>query len=149
MMYNIGITWGAFDLLHYGHLELLRRAKLQCSQLVVCVSTDDYVEKVKHLRPIVPWNERLAIVQACRFVGVVCPQGLNYPKLKAVRDYNPEVIFVGSDWKNVKWDGSNLGLPVVYIPRHEGISSTGLRQQLQQRFRALQGTQGEVCKSPA
>lgn len=143
-MYNVGITWGAFDLFHFGHVELLRRAREKCQRLVVCVSTDEYVELKKGRKPVRPWDERLAIVHACRYVDLVGNQGVGYTKAQAVKDFHAEVIFVGSDWANRPWDGNDLGVPVVFLPRTPGISSTGLRQHLQQLQGASRQVEGEV-----
>lgn len=142
-MYEVGITWGVFDLFHQGHLNLLHRASEQCRRLYVCVSTDEYVMKTKGLSPVVPFDSRSNIVHAIRYVHKVYPQSDTFSKQDAVNYISPDVIFVGSDWQHKNWDGSQLMLgdgkvvPVVYIPYTVGVSSTDLRRKLQQRNAAL------------
>jgi glycerol-3-phosphate cytidylyltransferase len=128
--YNRGITFGVFDLFHIGHLNLLRRAKDLCNTLLVCISTDEYVEAVKGRTPVIPWHERRDIVSAIKYVDTVGAQTLQFGKREAVLAANPDVIFVGSDWEGKAWDGQNLGVPVVYLPYTEHISTTKLRAKL-------------------
>lgn len=142
-MYEVGITWGVFDLFHQGHLNLLQRASEQCRRLYVCVSTDEYTQETKGFLPVVPYSHRVNIVHAIRYVHKVFPQDREFNKQAAVNYISPDVVFVGTDWKHKDWDGARLTLgdgvviPVEYIPYTVGISSTDLRRKLQQRNAAV------------
>ena len=133
--YKIGYTTGVFDLFHIGHLNILRRAKEQCEFLIVGVSTDELVETYKHKTPIVPFEERVTIVEAIRYVDKVVPQ-YDMEKLRVVKAYGVDVVFVGSDWKGTPtWeryekDFSTVGCAVAYLDHTEGISSSILRERL-------------------
>ena len=72
--FRIGYTTGVFDLFHIGHLNVLRNAKAQCNYLIVGVSTDELVEEYKHKKPIIPFEERVKIVEAIKYVDEVVPQ---------------------------------------------------------------------------
>ena len=72
--YKVGYTTGVFDMFHIGHLNILRRAKDMCDYLIVGVSTDKLVQSYKHKTPIIPYEERKAIVEACRYVDEVVPR---------------------------------------------------------------------------
>lgn len=133
--YAIGYTTGVFDLFHIGHLNILRRAKEQCEILIVGVSTDELVMEYKHKKPIIPFEERIAIVEAIRYVDRVVPQK-DMNKLQAVKSLQADAVFVGSDWKNTpKWvefekEFSEVGCSVVYLDHTDGISTTILRERM-------------------
>lgn len=131
----IGYTAGVYDMFHIGHLNVIKNAKRLCDYLIVAVSTDEVVEANKHKKPIIPFSERMAIVEAIRYVDKVVPQ-TSYSiegKIQAAKDNHISIMFVGDDWKGTdKWDKveeelSKIGVNVVYLPHTDGISSTMLR----------------------
>ncbi len=133
--YKIGYTTGVFDMFHIGHLNILRRAKEQCDTLIVGVTTDELCFKRKHKFPIINEKDRMAIVQAIRYVDRVVPQ-IDMDKLSMVQSLNADVVFVGSDWKGTdSWNKyelefSKAGCDVVYIEHTDGISSSILRDKI-------------------
>ena len=136
--YKIGYTAGVYDMFHIGHLNVIKRAKEYCDYLIVGVSTDEVVKNNKNKTPIIPYNERAAIVEAIRYVDKVIPQE-RYDiegKLQIVKDNHIDAMFVGSDWQGTeKWNNlekelKKLGCDVVYLPHTDGISSTLLRTKL-------------------
>ena len=135
MRYKIGYTTGVFDMFHIGHLNLLRNAKALCDQLIVGVSTDEVVEQYKHKRPVVPFQERIEIVRAIKYVDEVVPQ-INMNKMEAWEKYHFDVLLHGSDWKNSEMynkliqEFESIGVDVVFLPHTEGTSSTLLSEVL-------------------
>ena len=135
MKYRIGYTTGVFDMFHIGHLNILRRAKEQCDYLVVGVTSDELCHKRKNKYPIINEHERMAVVQAIRYVDKVIPQ-TNMDKLAAVKAVGADVVFVGSDWKGTEaWQEyekqfASIGCSVIYLEHTDGISSTILREKL-------------------
>lgn len=134
----IGYTAGVYDMFHIGHLNVLKNAKSLCDYLIVAVSTDELVQEYKHKTPIIPYENRKAIVEAIKYVDKVVPQ-TNMDKMQAAIDNNINVMFVGDDWKGTeKWnkieqDLSTIGkdgVKVVYLPHTDGISSSILRDIL-------------------
>ena len=140
--YKIGYTTGVFDMFHIGHLNILRKAKDFCDILVVGVTTDELCFKRKNKYPIINQKERMAIVSAIRFVDKVVPQE-HMDKVKAVVEQNADVVFVGSDWKGTEaWNKyekefASVGCSVVYFDHTDGISSTILRDRLNNNERPL------------
>ncbi len=138
--YKIGYTTGVFDLFHIGHLNLLRRAKEQCDFLIVGVTVDELVA-YKHKKAVIPFEERLKIVEAIRYVDKVVPQN-NMDKMEAWRNLQFDVMFVGSDWKGTeKWqefeeEFQKVGVDIVYFPYTKGTSSTLINEALEK----LRGT---------
>lgn len=132
--YKIGYTTGVFDMFHIGHLNILRRAKEQCEHLIVGVSTDEVVESYKHHRPVIPFDDRIAIVKAIRYVDNVVPQE-SMDKFEAWQRIGFDVMFHGNEWKGTDlYNGyvekfSAVGVDVVFLPHTDGISSTMLREK--------------------
>lgn len=133
----IGYTTGVYDMFHIGHLNILRRAKEQCDFLVVGVTTDQLCYSRKNKYPIICETERMAIVEAIRYVDKVVPQ-MDMDKVEAVKKHKANVVFVGSDWKGTDaWNKyeiefAKLNCKVVYLDHTDGISSTILREKITQ-----------------
>lgn len=133
---RIGYTTGVFDMFHIGHLNILKRAKEQCDYLIVGVSTDELVQNYKNKTPIIPFEERKAIVEAIKYVDRVVPQK-NRDKYSAYEEYKFNVMFVGDDWKGkplfeeVEKKFKEVGVEVVYFPYTKGTSSTILKEKLE------------------
>ena len=131
----IGYTTGVFDMFHIGHLNILKRAKAQCDYLIVGVSTDELVQHDKNKTPIIPFADRCAIVEAIKYVDKVVPQS-DKNKYAAWERYHFNKMFVGSDWKGTEaWNRfeaqlAPVGVEIIYLDHTEGISSTILRDKL-------------------
>lgn len=136
--YKIGYTTGVFDMFHIGHLNILRRAKEQCDYLIVGVSTDELVQSYKHKTPIIPFEERLQIVEAIRYVDRVVPQ-TSLDKFAAWNELHFDAIFHGDDWKGsalyqqIEEKLRQVGCEMVFLPHTKGTSSTLLAQTLQDK----------------
>ena len=126
MKYAVGYTTGVYDMFHVGHMNKLKRAKEQCRNLIVGVSTDELVENYKHKTPIIPFAERIEIVRAIRYVDEVVPQ-ISMNKLEAWEKLKFDALFHGSDWQNsdmynrIIEQFSKVGVDVVFLPHTEGI----------------------------
>jgi glycerol-3-phosphate cytidylyltransferase len=131
---NIGYTSGVFDLFHVGHVNLLRSARAMCDKLIVGVTIDDLV-LYKNKRAVIPFHERIAVVQACRYVDVTVPQD-NMDKRVAFDRYKFDIMFVGDDWfASDRWNAldkefSALGVRIIYLPYTKGTSSTLVNETL-------------------
>ena len=136
---TIGYTTGVYDLFQIGHLNIIQKAKEQCEYLIVGVTTDELCKIRKHKTPIICEKDRMAIVGAIKYVDKVVPQE-NMDKLEAVKKYNVNAVFVGSDWKgSSSWeqyekDFAKVGCDVVYLDHTDGISSTILRERLNEQY---------------
>ena len=136
--YHLGYTTGVFDLFHIGHLNLLRNAKEYCDYLIVGVSVDEIVTYKKY-KPIIPFAERIKIVESIKYVDEVVPQ-LDLDKYSAWRDIGFDVLFHGDDLKNdLLWMDyeaklKNEGVDLVYLPYTEGTSSTAIREKIKKEL---------------
>lgn len=122
-----GVAFGVFDLLHFGHVHLLREAKSRCSRLLVGVTTDEYAAARKGRSPVIPYRQRRAILEALSHVTATFKQDETFTKAQAVNAFEPDVIFVGDDWNPSTFDGEGLGVPVIYIPRLPEWSTSRIR----------------------
>lgn len=135
--YKVGYTTGVFDMFHIGHLNILKKAKENCDYLIVGVSTDEVVQTYKHKTPIIPFEERIAIVEAIKYVDKVVPQ-TTMDKMVAWEELHFDALFHGSDWKNSTMYNEleevleKVGVDVVFLPHTEGVSSTMLSEKLQE-----------------
>ena len=134
-MKSIGYTTGVYDLFHIGHLNLLKKAKLECDYLIVGVTTDELCESRKGRKPIIPFLERMEIVEHIKFVDEVVPQ-TDMDKMEAWNNLRFDKMFVGDDWKGTeKWNQldkefAEVGVEIVYFPYTRHTSSTRLRKVL-------------------
>jgi glycerol-3-phosphate cytidylyltransferase len=130
----VGYTTGVYDLFHIGHLNLLKRAKQSCDHLIVGVTTDALVA-YKGKSPVIPFEERAAIVESIRYVDQVVPQE-SMDKHEAWERLRFHRVFVGDDWQGTeKWnrieaDFAQVGVSVVYFPYTSTTSSTLITQTL-------------------
>ena len=130
----IGYTTGVYDLLHVGHLNLLRNAKAMCDRLIVGVTVDELVA-YKNKRAVIPFEERIELVRALKYVDIAVPQ-TSMDKTDAYERYRFNVMFVGDDWyKNEKWKAYEeqfykLNVRIIYFPYTKGTSSTLINETL-------------------
>lgn len=122
------ITYGTFDLIHWGHINLLRRAKEMGDYLVVAVSTDEF-NKIKNKKAYYSYENRKVILEAIRYVDKVIPEISWDQKIDDVVKYNIDIFVMGDDWKG-KFDFLKNYCEVIYLPRTYGISTSKIKNDL-------------------
>lgn len=123
------ITYGTFALLHYGHINLLRRAKELGDYLVVAISTDEF-NSIKNKKSYFNYEKRKMILEAIRYVDEVIPEESWEQKIVDIRERNIDVFVMGDDWKG-KFDYLKEYCEVVYLERTPDISTTQIKESLQ------------------
>ncbi|MDR5744499.1 glycerol-3-phosphate cytidylyltransferase [Caballeronia sp. LZ029] len=123
------ITYGTFDLLHVGHLNLLRRARALGDRLVVALSTDEFNLDMKNKRTVIPYEDRRHMLEALRCVDLVIPEENWEQKVLDVGRHQIDTFVMGDDWVG-KFDFLSEHCEVVYLPRTEAISSTELKRHI-------------------
>lgn len=123
------ITYGTFDMLHYGHINLLRRAKELGDYLVVVLSTDEFNWNSKQKKCYFTYEERKKMLEAIRYVDLVVPEENWEQKVTDVEKYEIDTFVMGDDWKG-KFDFLKDYCEVVYLPRTPDISTTQIKQDL-------------------
>jgi len=125
--YNRMYTSGCFDIFHFGHLNILAKSKELCDYLIVGVSTDELILKEKGKLPVIPFEERMKVVQAIGLVDEVIPQ-MDKDKQRIVDTHRIDAISVGDDWKGRY---PKVTCAMEYFPYTANVSSTILKQTLQ------------------
>ena len=124
------ITYGTFDLLHYGHINLLRRAKQYGDYLIVALSTDDFNWNQKRKKCYFSFDKRKALLEAIRYVDLVIPEESWDQKVTDVREYHIDTFVKGDDWKGEFDFLQDEGVDVVYLPRTPEVSTTQIKRDL-------------------
>ncbi|PAE86769.1 glycerol-3-phosphate cytidylyltransferase [Shouchella clausii] len=122
------ITYGTFDLLHWGHIHLLQRAKQFGDYLIVAISTDEF-NQLKNKRAYYSYEHRKKILEAIRYVDKVIAEENWEQKAKDIQKYGIDVFVMGDDWRG-KFDHLKEHCEVIYLPRTEGISTTMTKEHL-------------------
>ena len=131
----IGFTQGTYDLFHIGHLNIFKNAKQYCDYLIVAVNTDELVGEYKNRTPVIPFEERIEIIQAIKYVDKAIPQ-TSLEKLQIVLDNNVNIVFIGSDWQNnERWkrhgeEFKEHGIELKFLPHTAHTSSTIIKRAL-------------------
>lgn len=124
------LTYGTYDLLHYGHIRLLKRAKELGDYLVVAISTDEF-NAVKGKKAYHDYKTRKEMLEAVRYVDLVIPENTWEQKRDDVLDYKIDIVVMGSDWKgSEKFECLRDICEVVYLERTSGISTTQIKKEL-------------------
>ena len=127
------ITYGTFDLLHYGHINLLRRAKQLGDYLIVALSTDEFNWREKQKKCYFSYEERKQLLEAIRYVDLVIPEEGWEQKRTDVKEYHVDTFVMGDDWKGKVDFLEEEGCDVVYLPRTPEISTTQIKSDLNRK----------------
>ena len=122
------ITYGTFDVLHYGHINLLKRAKALGDYLIVVLSSDEF-NKIKNKQSYYTYEQRKTILEACRYVDLVVPEYNWEQKISDIQKYQADIFVMGDDWKG-KFDFLKDYCEVIYLPRTPDVSSTKTKKYL-------------------
>ena len=123
------LTYGTFDLLHYGHINLLRRAKAMGDYLVVGLSTNEF-NRIKGKECYFSYDERRKLLESIRYVDLVIPEESWEQKVNDVIEYKVDVFVMGDDWEG-EFDFLKQHCEVIYLPRTPEVSTTKIKKDLQ------------------
>ncbi|MFS8541803.1 MAG: glycerol-3-phosphate cytidylyltransferase [Tissierellales bacterium] len=122
------ITYGTFDLLHYGHINLLKRAKELGDYLIVGLSTNEFNE-IKGKKCYFSYEERKKLLESIRYVDLVIPEKSWEQKVNDIKEFKVDILVMGDDWKG-KFDYLKKYCEVIYLPRTPEISTTKIKNDL-------------------
>ncbi len=127
------ITYGTFDLLHYGHVNLLERAKSLGDYLIVVLSTDEFNLKEKNKTCYFKYKERKRLLESIRYVDLVIPETCWEQKINDIKEFKVDTFVIGDDWKG-KFDYLEEYCEVVYLPRTPEISTTQIKNDFKMKL---------------
>lgn len=123
------ITYGTFDLLHYGHINLLKRAKKLGDYLIVALSTDEFNTKFKNKKSFFSYKERYSILESIKYVDKIIKEESWEQKINDIKKYKIDVFVIGDDWKG-KFDFLKDYCEVIYLKRTPDVSTTKTKQYI-------------------
>lgn len=127
---KVVLTYGTYDLLHYGHIRLLKRAKELGDYLIVAISTDEF-NAIKGKKSYYDYETRKFMLEALKYVDKVIPEKEWEQKPDDIRKYNVDIVTMGSDWAgNPRFEYLKEYCDVVYLDRTQGISTTKIKEDL-------------------
>lgn len=122
------ITYGTYDILHIGHINLLKRAKSLGDYLIVGLSSDEF-NKIKNKKSYYNYEKRRILLEACRYVDLVIPENDWEQKINDIKEFKIDTFVMGDDWKG-KFDFLKEYCEVIYLPRTPGISTTKIKNDI-------------------
>ena len=126
----IGITFGSFDLCHYGHVLMFEECKQYCDYLIVGVQSDPSIDRPDKNSPIQSHEERLGLVSSIKFVDEVKPYDTESDLVDILKEVNPDIRILGADHKGTEFTGKDLSIKYVFNSRDHGYSTNELRKRV-------------------
>ena len=127
---KIGFTCSTFDLLHPGHIQMLKDCKTVCDYLIIGLQVDPTVDRTNKNKPIQSLKERKIMIESIKYVDEVITYKTEHDLEILLQKINPDIRIIGSDWKNKKITASNLNIPIYWHNRNHNWSTTNLRKRI-------------------
>lgn len=133
-MSKTGVTFSAFDLLHAGHIAMLKEARANCDYLIACLQIDPSIERSDKNSPVQSVFERYMQLQGCKYIDEIIPYATEAEILDILLTYPIDVRFIGEEYQDKDFTGKELckelGISIVYNSRKHSFSSSGLRKRI-------------------
>ena len=126
----VGITFGSFDLCHFGHALMFEECKEFCDYLIVGVQSDPSIDRPEKNRPIQSHKERMGIVSSLKFVDEIIPYDTEADLIEVLKKVKPDVRILGADHKNTSFTGHELPIKCIFNTRDHGYSTSELRKRV-------------------
>ncbi len=125
-----GFTCGTFDLLHAGHMLMLKEIRGGCEYLIVGLQSDPTIDRPEKNKPVETLEERMIRLEGCKYVDEVIVYNTEKELYELLKNLNPDVRFIGADWKGKSFTGDDLPINVIFNSREHNYSSTNLRKRI-------------------
>ena len=127
-LYNMGIIAGNFDVIHPGYIKMFKECKSYCKQFIVLLHIDPSIERPEKLKPILSLDERILILSSLKQIDKIVPYKLESDLLNLIQNMNIDIRFLGDDYYNKEFTGKNLNIPIHFMNRSHGWSTTKYKQ---------------------
>lgn len=128
---KVGFTCGAFDLMHFGHIRMLRQCRLMCDKLVVGLQTDPSIDRPDtKVRPVQTVMQRTEMLQGIKYIDDILLYTTEDDLVTLLSELRPDVRFLGEDWIDKEYTGRQLNIEAIFLERDHGFSSTEFRKKL-------------------
>ena len=131
---KIGIIAGNFDVIHPGYIKMFKECKDNCDVFVVLLHSDPSIERPHKLKPILTTDERIEILSSIKYIDDVLVYTYEKELLELIEGVNPDVRFLGDDYKGKTFTGSNYNIPIYYLNRDHGWSTTKFKKLISKSF---------------
>ena len=129
-MYNRGIIAGNFDVIHPGYIKMFKECKSYCKQFIILLHTDPSIERPEKLKPILTKEERTEVLSSIKFIDSIAYYTYEDELVKLIKDLEPDIRFLGDDYRGKTYTGFELDIPVHYLNRDHGWSTTKFKKQI-------------------
>lgn len=125
-----GFTCGAFDLLHAGHLLMLKEVREQCDFLIVGLQSDPSIDRPDKHKPVETLEERQIRLESCKYVDKIVIYNTEAELYELLKELKPDVRFLGADWEGKHFTGDDLPIKIIFNTRGHNLSSSNLRERI-------------------
>ena len=134
-LYNTGIIAGNFDVIHPGYIKMFKECKSYCKQLIVLLHIDPSIERPEKLKPILSKEERTEVLTSIRFIDGIAYYTYEKELVDLIQRLTPDIRFLGDDYRGKTYTGFELDIPVHYLNREHGWSTTKFKKLIHDGFR--------------
>lgn len=131
---KVGITASCFDLLHAGHVTMLKEAKTQCDYLICCLQVDPSLDRPEKNKPVQSLVERYIQLHATKYVNEIIPYTSEADLMEILNTYQIDIRFIGEEYKDKQFTGCELDIPIYYNARKHSFSSSELKERAHKRI---------------
>ena len=131
---KVGITASCFDLLHAGHVTMLKEAKTQCDYLICCLQVDPTLDRPEKNKPVQSLVERYIQLHATKYVNEIIPYTSEADLMEILNTYHIHIRFIGEEYKDKQFTGCELDIPIYYNARKHSFSSSELKERAHKRI---------------
>ena len=127
-MYKVGVIAGNFDVIHPGYIKMFKECKSKCDRFVILLHTDPSIERPHKLKPILSVEERIEILESIKYITDVHTYTYETELVELLKGINPDVRFLGDDYRGKTYTGYELNIPIHYLNRDHGWSTTKFKK---------------------